>query len=323
MVRDELIAPRPRPPAARARLDWRNPRVRAFVWQALALAAVAMAAVALVQLTLANLRERGIHSGFGFLVDPTGFEIGESLLAFDSTQPYWRALLVGLLNTLRVAAAGIVLATVLGTAVALARLSRNALLRALGYAYVELLRNVPLLLQLLMWYLVLVEGLPEFGEPLQLRGLGELSKAGFNVTALGFNLSTEFMALLLGLTLYTAAFIAEVVRAGLLAVPAGQREAAASLGLSRRQQLRLVVMPQALRVIVPPLTNQYLNLTKNSSLAVAIGYPDVVGIANTAINQTGRAVECIALIMLVYLSLSLATAAAMGWLNRRAALKER
>lgn len=307
----------------RERLTWRNPRVRAWVWQALAVLTIAVAATLLVQLTLANLRERGIHSGFGFLFDPTGFEIGESLLAFDSAQPYWRALLVGLLNTLRVAAVGIVLATVLGTTVALARLSRNALLRGLGYGYVELLRNVPLLLQLLMWYLVLVEGLPEFGAPLQLGGLGELSKSGLNITALGFNLSTEFIALLLGLTLYTAAFIAEVVRAGLLAVPAGQREAAASLGLSRRQQLRLVVMPQALRVIVPPLTNQYLNLTKNSSLAVAIGYPDVVHVAQTTINQTGRAVECIALIMLVYLSLSLATAAAMGWLNRRAALKER
>lgn len=323
MVRDEPIAARPRPPAARERLAWRNPRVRAFVWQALALAFVAAAAILLVQMTMANLRERGIHSGFGFLVDPTGFEIGESLLAFDSTQPYWRALLVGLLNTLRVAAAGIVLASLLGSAVALARLSRNALLRGIGYGYVELLRNVPLLLQLLMWYLALIEGLPEFGEPLMLGSFGQLSKAGLDLAALGFTLSTEFIALLLGLTLYTAAFIAEVVRAGLLAVPAGQREAAASLGLSRRQQLRLVVMPQALRVIVPPLTNQYLNLTKNSSLAVAIGYPDIVGIANTAINQTGRAVECIALIMLVYLSLSLATAAAMGWLNRRAALKER
>ncbi|NML16353.1 ABC transporter permease subunit [Azohydromonas sp. G-1-1-14] len=282
---------------------------------------------------------RGIQAGWDFLRDAAGFDIGESLIAFDAGQSYGRAFLVGVLNTLRVALAGIATATLLGMAVGIARLSRNALLSGLAGLYVEVIRNVPLLVQLLLWYLLLVEFLPDPGEPLRLGQL-LLSKGGLSLPWPGENgwslpepgpfaveggatLTPEFVALWGGLSLYTAAFIAEVVRGGVLAVPRGQTEAALSIGLSRAQVLRRVVLPQALRVIVPPLANQYLNLTKNSSLAVAIGYPDVVSIANTALNQTGRALECISLIMAVYLCTSLLTAALMGVLDRRAAIRER
>jgi general L-amino acid transport system permease protein len=223
------------------------------------------------------------------------------------------------------------------------RFSRNALVRGVCYAYVELFRNVPVLLQLLMWYLLFTQALPAASEAWTLGPLF-LSKGGlsfpipvWSAAGLGFDLpvkgefaiehggalTPEFLALLLGLTFYTAAFVAEVVRAGLQSVDRGQREAAVALGLNPRQTLRLVLLPQALRVIIPPLTNQFLNLTKNSSLAVAIGYPDVVSIANTALNQTGRAVECIAIVMAVYLCTSLATTALMHRYNRRAAIKER
>jgi general L-amino acid transport system permease protein len=251
---------------------------------------------------------------------------------------------VGLLNTLRVSLIGIVACTLWGTLLGIGRLSGNALARGLCYAYTELFRNIPLLLQLFMWYVLLVEWMPDSDTPLHLADLLFLSKSGLTLPWLvhldgrwlwdlpvwqdgnvlgGASLSPEFLALTWGLTLYTSAFVAEVVRAGLLSVPQGQTEAARSVGLSPWLTLRLVVLPQAMRLIVPPMTNQYLNLIKNSSLAVAIGYPDLVNISNTALNQTGRAVECIALVMAVYLSLSLLTAALMNAYNRRVALKER
>lgn len=307
---------------------WQNRRTRALLWQALVLAAVLALLGWLAWNTAQNMQARGIQGGFDFLAEPAGFDISETVLAYDPDRPYWQAFGAGVLNTLRVALLGCLLVTVLGTAVALGRMARNALLRGLCTAYVELLRNVPLLLQLLMWYLWLAQALPAIGEARTLGPLA-LDKNGLAWQLDGdgadtlFTLTPEFLALLLGLTLYTAAFVAEVVRAGLQAVPRGQTEAAAALGLSRMQAWRRVLLPQALRVIVPPLSNQYLNLTKNSSLAVAIGYPDVVSIANTALNQTGRAVECIAIIMAVYLCTSLATALLMGWLNARATIKER
>jgi len=301
--------------------------VRALFWQLLAMAAVLALLGWLAFNTAQNMQARGIQSGFDFLSQPAGFDISETVLYFDADRPYWQAFAAGALNTLRVAALGCGLITVLGTAIALGRRSRNPLLRGLCAAYVELFRNIPVLLQLLMWYLLLAQALPPIGEARTLGPLA-LDKSGLAwvLNADGdtlFTATPEFLAVLLGLTLYTAAFVAEVVRAGLQAVPRGQVEAAAALGLSRTQALRRVVLPQALRVIIPPLTNQYLNLTKNSSLAVAIGYPDVVSIANTALNQTGRALECIALIMAVYLCTSLATAAFMGWFNARAAIRER
>jgi general L-amino acid transport system permease protein len=281
----------------------------------------------LVANTAHNMQARGIQSGFDFLTQPAGFDIGETVLPFDASEAYWRAFGAGLLNTLRVALPGVLLATLLGTLLGVGRFSRNALARGLCAAYVELFRNIPLLLQLLMWYLLLAQALPPIDSP-WVSGPLQLSKNGlaWHVNAAAdatLTLSPEYLALLLGLALYTAAFVAEVVRAGIAAVPRGQSEAAATLGLSPRQTQRRVVLPQALRVIIPPLTNQYLNLTKNSSLAVAIGYPDVVSIANTAINQTGRAVECIAIVMAVYLSTSLLTSLAMNRYNARAAIRER
>jgi general L-amino acid transport system permease protein len=394
----ERIAPARRP--RRAGWSWRSRAVRGVVWQMLLIAVIALVAWYLTRNTLDNMRARGIQSGFDFLLQPSGFGIGESLIAFDSAEPHWKAFLVGLLNTLRAAVAGIVLATLLGVLLGIARLSGNFLLRTLATGYVEFFRNIPVLLQLLVFYLVLTDWLPPAGEALQPLPGVFLSKNGLSfplpvpdpghiatlaglaagvVIAMlyrawaradfersgrpratlwpmagllliatlcgwaaggmpagldspvpedlnligGGAVTPEFLAVTLGLGAYTAAFIAEVVRAGIQAVPHGQTEAAGSLGLSRAQALRLVLLPQALRVIIPPMTNQYLNLTKNSSLAVAVGYPDLVSISNTTLNQTGRAVECIVIIMAVYLVLSLATAALMNWYNARVAIQEK
>jgi general L-amino acid transport system permease protein len=390
------------PAAPPPQRNWslRSRAVRGVLYQIIALTLIALAVWFLVHNTLQNMRVRGIQSGFDFLGQPAGFDIGELLIPYQSSDPYWRAILAGVVNTLRVAVLGIVLATVLGTLLGIGRFSRNAIVRGLCYAYVEVFRNVPVLLHLLMWYLVLTSVLPGAGEARSIFGLFFISNGGlsypvpvwdigqglaaagalagavagwwwagrarrifeqtgqprpvllpvlamivggaflgwaaagapndwsvptaeqFAVTG-GSSLTPEFMAVLLGLVLYTASYIAEVVRAGIASVPQGQGEAASALGLSRGQQMRLVALPQALRVIIPPMTNQFLNLTKNSSLAVAIGYPDVVSISNTAINQTGRAIECISIIMLVYLSTSLGTSALMNWYNKRAAIKER
>ena len=392
-----MSTPRIAPP--KKQWSWRSQAFRALVYQVVAVAVIAMLVLYLANNTATNMRARGIQSGFDFLGGAAGFDIGESLFAFDSGEPYWRAYLVGMTNTLRVAVLGIVLTTILGTLIGVGRFSRNALVRGLCLCYVEFFRNIPVLLQLLMWYLFFTEVLPVSTEAWQLGPLF-LSKGGLNFpipvwatgqvmaawgllaglvaawfyrsyaqrrfeatglprstvlaplalalacgvagwilggapTALdrpiqgefaienGGSLTPEFMALMLGLTVYTAAFVAEVVRGGIQSVSLGQSEAASALGLNRGQTMRLVMLPQALRVIIPPMTNQFLNLTKNSSLAVAIGYPDVVSIANTAINQTGRAVECIAIIMLVYLSTSLFTSVLMNWYNARAAITER
>ena len=393
------MTPRP-PPAPRREWSLRSRAVRGMLYQVLALALIVLAGWFLAHNTLENMRVRGIQSGFDFLGQPAGFDIGETLIPYESTDGYWKAFLVGVANTLRVAIIGIILTTILGTLLGVGRFSRNAIVRGLCYGYVELFRNVPILLQLLLWYLVLTEALPDPGEPLSAFGLFFLSKGGLSLPAPvwapahgwavlgalagvaaswwyagqarrqfertgvpravllpslvfvaigavigwaaggaptewripesgevavtgGAEVTPEFIAVLVGLVLYTSAFVAEVVRAGIQSVPRGQTEAASALGLQRSHQMRLVILPQALRVIIPPITNQYLNLTKNSSLAVAIGYPDVVSISNTAINQTGRAVECIAIIMAVYLFTSLSTSGFMNWYNKRSAIKER
>jgi len=389
-----------RAPPKRRVWSWRSQAFRGLVFQVVVLALIAAAVWFLVHNTLLNMRARGIQSGFNFLSQPAGFDIGESVIPYDPLNPYWKAFLVGILNTLRVAIIGIVMATVFGTLIGVGRFSNNAIVRGLCYGYVEVFRNIPVLLQLLMWYLLFTDILPPIAEPVSLAGMFFVSKAGFSfpvpVWGLGQGLAAagalvglvgagayrrwstrrfeltgqpgslfaipvalvigcallgwllggaptawsipgpgpfemeggasatpEFLGVLLGLVFYTSAFIAEVVRAGIQSVPHGQSEAAGSLGLSRGQAMRMVILPQALRVIIPPMTSQYLNITKNSSLAVAIGYPDVVSIANTSLNQTGRAVECIAIIMLVYLTTSLSTATFMGWYNRRSAIKER
>lgn len=339
-----LIPARGSPAAQRRNFSWRSPRFRSLVYQTLAVVLIGLLGWLLVSNTLANMRLRGIQSGFDFLLQPAGFDIGEGWLKYDLTSPYWKAFLVGIVNTLRVTLIGCVLATLLGTLLGIARFSSNALVRGLSRSYVELFRNIPLLLQLLMWYLLFIEYLPLPNEALSIGKVIFLSKNGISFPSLvwedgharfdfpfvgemqvegGSALSPEYMAVLLALVLYTSAFIAEVVRAGIASVPRGQHEAGASIGLSRARSMRLVVLPQALRLIIPPLTNQYLNLTKNSSLAVAVGYPELVSIANTSLNQSGRAVECIAIIMLVYLTMSLGTSALMDWFNRSAAIRER
>ena len=389
----------PKPPPKKKSWSWRSQAFRGLIYQILAVGAIVVVVWFLAHNTLNNMKIRGIQSGFDFLTGPAGFDIGESLYPFDSAEPYWQAFLVGLTNTLRVAILGIILTTILGTLLGVGRFSRNALVRGVCYAYVEFFRNIPVLLQLLMWYLFFTEALPAMSEawsvgpfflskgglsfpvPVwatgqlwaaiglvagvaaafvyrrwaqrQFEATGQLKSmfwipvaicliagllgwlAGGAPTAFevpirgefsiekGGSLTPEFLSVLLGLTVYTAAFVAEVVRSGIQSVARGQIEAAAALGLNPSQSMRLVTLPQALRVIIPPMTNQFLNLTKNSSLAVAIGYPDVVSIANTALNQTGRAVECIAIVMLVYLTTSLTTSLLMNWYNTRSAIQER
>ena len=305
--------------------------MRRLGYQAAALAVAFLAAWFVVHNTALNLEERRIASGLSFLQREAGFEISESpLMRYEPSDTYLRALLVGIANTLRVAVIGIVAATLLGAAIGLFRLSKNFLLRTLASAYVELIRNSPLLVQLFFWYTLFTEVLPGPREALQPLAGVFLSNRGIylplpgSVPVLeGFNfagglvLTPEFAALLVGLSVYTAAFIAEIVRAGVLSVRRGQWEAAFAVGLTRAQALRQVVMPQALRVVVPPAASQYLNLTKNSSLAVAIGYPDLVSIANTTMNQTGQAIEGVAIIMAVYLTISLTISGVMNWYNAR------
>jgi general L-amino acid transport system permease protein len=375
--------------------------MRALFWQLVLLVAVLWAGYEFARNAKANLDAQGITSGFGFLEQTAGFGVSQSLIPYSETDSYGRAFVVGLLNTLLVAAIGIVLATALGFLVGISRLSPNWLVARLAGGYVELIRNLPLLFQILFWYLAVLGTLPGPRQSLSLLGAVFLNNRGIIVpapvmgegaglvglalaaallavlalriwarrrqertgrtfpllwTALallvglpllvlaatgfpirlappelrGFNfvggvrLLPEFVALLLALTTYTAAFIGEVVRAGILAVPRGQTEAALALGLRRAHVLRLVVVPQALRVIIPPLSNQYLNLTKNSSLAVAIGYPDLFAVfAGTVLNQTGQAIEIIAITMAVYLAISLATSALMNWYNARTRVSER
>jgi general L-amino acid transport system permease protein len=310
-------------------------KMKQLAYQAAALAVAVLAAWYLVHNTLVNLEERRIASGFAFLEREAGFEISESpLVRYDAADSYLRALAVGLANTLRVAIVGIVAASILGTAIGLFRLSKNFLLRTLAATYVEFIRNSPLLVQLFFWYALITEALPSPREALEpLRDVFLTNRGvffplpgsvpvleGFNFVG-GMVLTPEFATLLVGLTVYTAAFIAEIVRAGVLSVSRGQWDAALAVGLKRGQALRHVVMPQALRVIVPPMASQYLNLTKNSSLAVAIGYPDLVSIANTTMNQTGQAIEGVAIIMAVYLTISLSISAFMNWYNARIALR--
>jgi general L-amino acid transport system permease protein len=306
---------------------------RAVVWQAAVVAALFAVVAMLAIQTGVNLENRGIASGFGYLGRSAGFEISRGPIAYSSRDTYGRALALGLANTLRVSLLGILIAAGLGLLVGIARLSSVWIVATASRAYVEVMRNTPLLLQLLFWY-SLWQRLPAPHEALNplpgvlLSGRGLILPsldwqrdypwlavdrpvlAGFDHRG-GMSISPEFAALLIGLSTCTAAYIAEIVRGGILAVPRGQIEAAAALGLSRLRILRLVVLPQALPVIVPPTTSQFLNLTKNSSLAVAIGYPDLISITNTTLNQTGQAIEAIALGALCYLAVSLPVSLAM------------
>jgi len=379
---------------------WLDPKKRAILFQIGTLCMVGLLAYYLVSNVLINLEKQSIATGFGFLNRESSFEIGESLISYSSADSYARALLVGALNTLKVAFAGIIITVILGAVVGIARLSTNWLVSKLAAIFIEVMQDIPVLLQLFFWYAIFYETMPSprqalnpisgvflcnrgvifavpaahpahiyimiafilgcgltyilkrwakrrqdrtgqsfpvfrvsagmiiglplltwlaFGASMQM----DVPKlTGFNFKG-GMTVSPEFIALLMGLVLYTSAFVAEVVRAGIQSVSKGQREAAMSIGLRPARVLNLVILPQALRVIVPPLTSQMLNLTKNSSLAVAIGFPDFVSVANTTINQTGQSIEGIALIMLVYLFFSLSTSAFMNWYNKKVALVER
>jgi general L-amino acid transport system permease protein len=378
-----------------------NPKVRGMAYQAVLCAVIVFLAWSAIRNAAENLARAKIATGFGFWDNTAGFDISQTLIDYSTTSTYGRAFWVGLINTLVVAGLGIVLATILGFLIGIARLSKNWLVARMAGFYVEIIRNIPLLLQLLFWYNAVLKALPAMRESLTIPGGGFLNNRGlflpqpvfqpgsgwvliavalgavgaivyrtwarrrqmltgqqapvlwvslglviglplavlalsgfpiafnypeagrFNIRG-GMEMLPEFMALLFGLVIYTAAFIAEVVRAGIGAVARGQTEAAYSLGLRPGANLRLVVIPQAMRVIIPPLTSQYLNLTKNSTLAVAIGYPDLVQIfAGTVLNQTGQAVEVIVITMAVYLTISLVTSGLMNLYNRRMALVER
>jgi general L-amino acid transport system permease protein len=390
-------APRPPPPqfvaklkrALGGRAGWGG-----FALQILFVVALVWIGYEILANARANLQSQRITSGFGFMAQTAGFDVSQNLIPYSGSDTYTRVFLVGLLNTLLVAVIGIFFATIIGFLIALGRLSPNWLLSRLSGAYVELVRNLPVLFQILFWYLAVLSALPNPRQSISLFGSFFLSNRGLVIpkpiantglepfalavliaivaalllrsyarkqlfdsgrmiviwpyvlgmliglpllTALvsgapvtfeipelkGFNFAggsrviPEFVALTLALSIYTAAFIAEIVRAGIQSVHQGQMEAGASLGLTRGSTLRLIVVPQALRVILPPLTNQYLNLTKNSSLAVAIGYPDLFSVfAGTTLSQTGQAIEIIAITMSVYLAISLVTSAIMsfyGW----------
>ena len=375
-------------------------KVRAILYQILAALGVIALFTYMVGNVMGNLENQNIQTGYDFLGLEAAFGISESPIAYSASDTYGRALFVGFLNTFKVSLIGIVLTSVIGVLVGIARLSSNWLVAKISSVYVEVLRNIPVLLQLTFWYAVINNALPhprralqplpdvlftnrgvyapipeadpafgfmlaaallavpvilmvkrwavrrqaDTGEPFPMLWTGfgifagmllgayliggaptavsypELK--GFNIQG-GIRVTPEFLALLIGLTVYTSAFVAEAVRAGILAVPKGQWEAADSLGLRRGVYMRKIILPQAMRVAVPPITNQYLNLTKNSSLAVAIGYPDLVSIGNTTLSQTGQAIEAISIFMTVYLALSLVTSLFMNWFNDKMKLVER
>ena len=379
---------------------WLDPGKRAVGFQIITCLMVGLLAWYLVNNTLVNMEKQSIASGFGFLEREAAFEIGESLIEYSASDTYAKALFVGVLNTLKVSFIGMVLCLIIGLFIGIARLSTNWLVKKLAMIYIEVMQNIPVLLQLFFWYALFYEmfpgprqalnpmaglflcnrgvalavpashpayfqmfialmiglalgfglkhwgkkrkfatgrdfpvlwsflglslGLPILvwvlhGAPMQM-DVPELK--GFNFRG-GIILSPEFFALLLGLVIYTSAFVAEAVRAGIQAVRRGQTEAAMSIGLKKKHILNLVILPQALRVIIPPLTSQMLNLTKNSSLAIAIGYPDFVSVANTTINQTGQSIEGVAMIMACYLFFSVSTSIFMNWYNKKSKLVER
>ena len=382
---------------------WASSKGRGIIYQVLLFSGLAFLILLLVSNAFHNMEQRGLKAGFGFLDRTAGFGIVQTLISYDETSSYGRAFMVGLLNTVLIASIGVVLATFLGFTIGIMRLSPNWLVSRLAKLYIEVFRNIPLLLQILFWYVAVLKPLPS---PLDIFEKGETFSLSFNnrglifatpvpqasfslvlwslffavVASIGWILYTrwrqkvegvqlpvrwpcfslilglplavyfflgspldfslpvmgrftydggttvviEFFALLWALVIYTAAFIAEIVRAGIQGIPYGQSEAAYSLGLKRSHTLKLVTIPQAMRIIIPPLTSQYLNLTKNSSLAAAIAYPDLVSVfAGTALNQTGRAIEIMFLTLSVYLSLSLLTSLVMNIYQRHTQLIDR
>lgn len=378
-----------------------NPTARSLFFQALVLGGLLWFVLTVVGNVMTNLETRGISTGFGFLSQPAGFGISQTLIEYNETFSFGRTFIVGLLNTLLVSAMGIVAATVLGVLVGISRISPNWLLRKISMVYIEVLRNIPLLLQIFFWYFVVLQALPRprdsitLGESIFINVRGvfvpkPMAEAGFAFYAAlilaaiigivflsrwakqrmiktgeqfpvfwssvgilvativigyfitgrpisleypelrglnfrgGISLLPELLALWFALTIYTSTYIGEIVRSGIQSVAHGQTEACRALGLNEKQRMNLVILPQAMRVMIPPMTSQYLNLTKNSSLATAIGYPDLVSVfAGTTLNQTGQAIEIITMTMLVYLTISLLVSAFMNWFNKRVALVER
>ncbi len=380
-------------------LSWHDPAMRGLLYQLGLAVLLALAFFYLYNNVSENLRRQSIATGFTFLGEPARFNIGESAIGFSASDSYGKALLVGVLNTIRVSAVAIVVATILGVLVGIARASRNLLISALAGSYVEFARNIPVILHVVLWSSI-IRNLPPPRQALDLLGIGFMSNRGLTlpvpgfggaggtiaiaggaalvaailtarfirrrgertgryiepllpVSAVllllplaawlatgaqftpdiplprgfgfsgGFTLSPEFFALAIGLTIYTGAFIAEIVRGGIQSVPRGQIEAARALGLKPLSITTRIVLPQALRVIVPPLSSQFLSLTKNSSLGVIIGYPELVNIGNTVMNQTGQAVEMVSIMMVIYFTLSLITSVLMNLYNRRVALRGR
>ena len=378
---------------------WTDERYRGILFQFLVVLGLALFIAFIVSNTITNLQKAGLASGYGFLYDPAFFDINQRLIEYTSQSTFGRALIVGLLNTILVSALGIIAATLIGFSAGVMRLSNNWILSRLVTAYVEMTRNVPVLLQIIFWWAILT-GLPKVRDSLSLGDAVFLNNRGFRMPAPileagfgwvfaafivgaiatfvvarwaksrqdatgqtfpmlwvglgliiglpvivhlilgqplswdvpvrtrfnyagGFNVTPELIALWFALSTYTGAFISENVRAGILAVNKGQTEAAFALGLRPNQTTRLIIIPQAMRVIIPPLTSQFLNLTKNSSLAIAIGYQDLVSIGGTILNQSGQALEVVGIWMAVYLSLSLLTSGYMNWYNKRIALVER
>jgi len=310
---------------------WRNRRYLPWLVQVAVALVIGVVVAFLLTNLLLNLTARGLLLSWSWLGQPAGFDLAETILPFDASLPYWRAMLAGLVNTLRVVIAGLVGATVLGTLIGTASFSSNGLLRRLARVYVEVIRNIPLLLQLIFWYFVVFLALPNGRDALQLPGL-VLAKSGLflgspelvdGVWQAPLRFTVEFGALLTGLVVYTAAFIAEVVRGGIASVPKGQWEAATSLGFPPLLILRRIVLPQALRVIVPGLNSQYISLAKNSSLAVACGFTDLYSVSETTLNQTGRAIEVMLILLGSYLVIDLVISALMNGLNGLVQLRER
>ena len=310
---------------------WRNRRYLPWLVQGVVALAVGVVVAFLLTNLLLNLTARGLLLSWSWLGQPAGFDLAETILPFDASLPYWRAMLAGLVNTLRVVIAGLVGATLLGTLIGTASFSSNGLLRGLARVYVEVIRNIPLLLQLIFWYFVVFLALPNGTDAIQLPGL-VLAKSGLflgdpqlvnGVWQAPLRFTVEFGALLTGLVAYSAAFIAEVVRGGIASVPKGQWEAASSLGFAPLLTLRRIVLPQALRVILPGLNSQYISLAKNSSLAVACGFTDLYSVSETTLNQTGRAVEVMLILLGSYLVIDLVISALMNGLNGLVQLKER
>lgn len=380
---------------------WNDPKYRSLFFQIILVVVLGYFLVSIVNNTLYNMEARGISTGFAFLSEPAGFGILQTLIEFNEDSTYGRTFIVGLLNTLLVSALGIFFATILGFSMGLARLSRNWLVSKIAAVYIEIFRNIPLLLQILFWYFAVLAAVPGVRDSMSL-GLGiEFNNRGlflpapifengfglvvwafligiiatiflrkwalkkqektgkqfpllwsslglifvlplivflfagsplswempvlgrFNITG-GISIIPELLALLIALTVYTGTYIAETVRAGIVAVDHGQTEAAKSIGMTQGQTMRFIIIPQAMRIIIPPLTSQYLNLAKNSSLATVIAYPDLVAVfMGTTLNQTGQAIEIIMMTMAVYLTISLLISLLMNWFNKRMALVER